>query len=120
MKIKTTHIRVHNAGELFSEIAAKLTEEHANNGNGRVETDDFEMEGYTWSCVGRIDAESKTTHYRDTPPEHEWTYIFVEIIEILCTDEDGDEVDATYFDEKGKEIGDDELIKMVENFLTGQ
>lgn len=120
MKIKTTRIRVHNAGELFSEIAAKLTEEHAERGNGRVSTDDFEMAGYTWSCVGRIDAESKTTHYRDSPPEHEWTSIFVEIIEILCTDEDGDKVEATYFDANGKEIGDDEVKRMVENFLTEQ
>lgn len=120
MKIKATHIRVHDAGELFTEIAAKLADSHAERGNGRVETDDLEMAGYTWSCVARIEAEGKTTHYRDTPPEYEWTRIYVEIIEILCTDEDGDEVDATYFDEKGKEIGDDELERMVENFLTEQ
>lgn len=120
MQIKATHIRVHNAGELFTEIAAKLTESHAERGNGRVAADYFEMGGYTWACMARIEAESKVTHYRDTPPEYEWTRIYIEIIEILCTDKDGDEVDATYFNENGKEIGDDELERMVENFLTEQ
>lgn len=120
MQITTTHIRVNNATELFTEIAAKLTDKHAAQGNGRVVTDEFEMGGYIWSCTAIIDTEYKTTEYRDSPPEDEYIMIYVYIIEIQCTDKEGNEVDATYFDENDKEIGDDELIKMVENFLKEQ
>lgn len=120
MQIKTTHIRVNNAGELFTEIAAKLTDSYAERGNGRVGTDDFEMGGYIWSCKAIIDTEYKTTEYRDSPPEHEYTMIDVYIIEIQCTDKEGNEIDATYFDENNREIGDDELVQVVENLLTEQ
>jgi len=118
MKITTTHIRVNNATELFTEIAAKLTASYAERGNGRVETDDFEMDGYIWSCTAIIDTEYKTTEYRDSPPEYEYTMIDVYIIEIQCTDKEGGEIDATFFDANGREIGDDELVQVVTSLLS--
>ena len=119
MKTQVTHIRVNNATELFDELAAMLTNEHAK-ASGRVVTEDLEMGGYTWSCVARIDTEYKTTEYRDSPPEHEYTNIDVYISVIECTDKEGNEIDATYFDGKNREIGDDELIQIVTMMLTEQ
>lgn len=120
MKIQTTHIRVNDSKPLFNEIASKLADEYKKRGNGKIEIDSFEMGGYTWSCIALIETEFETIDYPDSPPEHKYTEIDVYVVIIQCTDSEGNEIDVTFFDEKNREIGDDELIEIVTLMLTEQ
>ena len=120
MKITPTKIRVDNAEELFREMARRLKNEFGYTGeNGVKQTDWFNYQGYFWCASADIEAEFKT-EFTDhlTPPITVYTYVSVIIKKIECTDIEGDNIPVVFYDENGKEMGDDELKEMIVELFT--